>query len=345
MWSGWCLVALTAAGARAATFASWVGSRPDAPPFDAPGERYTPADALFGQIERAAAQHPGVVTAEAIGHSVSGRPIWAFHVVDPGVKPDRSLVVVANLHALEWIGAEVATALLLEAIALPPRGVALTVVPIANPDGRARSEADLRAGNNLYRRANDRGADLNRDWAVHRDAVAVWRHLLPRRFAATERPLSQPETRALDALFARNRYDYAVSLHAFGGFFYHPWSGAWERPADWAAFVREGRAMETAQGGQAYRTRELSRWGFFFRAQGSEIDHLYGTYGTHSWLIELTRSGLSFAKPGEWRTYLRWYNPQDPAAHVARGMAALHALLLAPPVFLRTDPSQRHSPH
>jgi hypothetical protein len=233
-----------AADAHAATFPAWVASRPEPAAFEAPADGYRPADLLFGQIQRAMAQHPGVVTAEAIGHSVSGRPIWAFHVVDPGTPVDRSLVVIANLHALEWIGAEVATALLLEAAALPPPGVALTVVPIANPDGRARAEGDVWAGKNLYRRGNDRGADLNRDWAVHHDAVAVWRHLLPERFAATERPLSQPETRALDSLFARARYDYAVSLHAFGGFFYHPWSGAWERPADWAAFVREGRAME-----------------------------------------------------------------------------------------------------
>lgn len=338
-------MACTAAGARAASFSAWVAARPDAAAFDAPVEGYQPADALFHAIQRAAARHPGVVTAEAIGHSVSGRPIWAFHVVDPGVHPDRSLVVLANLHALEWIGAEVATALLVAAIDLPPPGVALTVVPIANPDGRARAEADARAGNNLYRRANDRGADLNRDWAVHRDAVAVWRHLLPSRFAASERPLSQPETRALDALFARARYDYAVSLHAFGGFLYHPWSGAWRRPADWAAFVAEGRAMEAAQGGHAYRTRELSRWGFFFRAHGSEIDHLYGTYGTHSWLIELTRSGLSIAHPGAWRTYLRWYNPPDPAPHVARGLAALHALLGAPPVFSGSATEPTAPPH
>ena len=53
-------------------------------------------------------------------------------------------------------------------------------------------------------------------------------------------------------------------------------------------FLALGRAMEAAQGPRAYKTRQLSRWGFFFRAHGTEIDHLYAEYGTLSYLIELT---------------------------------------------------------
>jgi hypothetical protein len=83
--------------------------------------------------------------------------------------------------------------------------------------------------------------------------------------------------------------------------------------------------MEAAQGGHAYRTRELSRWGFFFRAQGAEIDHLYGEYGTLAYLIELTRSGVDPLHPLQ--SYLRWYCPADPLPHVQRGVSALRALI------------------
>ena len=79
---------------------------------------------------------------------------------------------------------------------------------------------DVYTVQNKYRRGNADNVDLNRDFAVNREAKAIWRHLLPNRYGTSEAPLSQPESRALDALAEAERYDVAVSLHAFGGFFY-----------------------------------------------------------------------------------------------------------------------------
>ena len=87
-----------------------------------------------------------------------------------------------------------------------------------------------------------------------------------------------------------------------------------------------GRAMERAMGTKAYKTRQLSRWAFFFRAQGSEIDHLYGRYGTKSFLIEVTRSGLNPFKPRTFKQYFRWYNPPNVDTHRARVTRSLWAL-------------------
>ena len=121
-------------------------------------------------------------------------------------------------------------------------------------------------------------------------------------------------------------------MHAFGGYFYAPWAGKWRRPDDHAELVALGREMERAQGPHAYRTRQLSRWGFFFRAHGSEIDHLYGRYGTRAFLIEITRSGFDPRHPiASVREYVRWYNPVRPERHVERTVAALHALIRARP--------------
>ena len=66
---------------------------------------------------------------------------------------------------------------------------------------------------------------------------------------------------------------------------------AGSRPPDWHTYDALGERMQRAMGAYAYKPRELSRWGFFFRAQGTEIDHLYGRYGTLAFLIETTRSG------------------------------------------------------
>lgn len=270
------------------------------------------------------------VRLEEIGRTTLGNPIWAFHVTDPDVRAPEQVLVFAGIHALEWITVETAFQLLDDLVAHPPRGVSVTVIPCLNVDGRLRSEADQRYGDNTYRRGNgaEPPVDLNRDFAVNHEASSLWRHVLPGYHGSSAAPLSQPESRALDALAARETYDRAVSLHAFGGYLYYPWSGRWERPPDHAEYVAMGRAMEAAQGPGAYRTKELSRWGFFFRANGTEIDHLYGRYGTRSFLVELTRSGFDVRRPrASLREYFRWYNPEDPRRHVERGVAAVQALI------------------
>ncbi len=91
-----------------------------------------------------------------------------------------------------------------------------------------------------------------------------------------------------------------------------------------------GRSMERAMGDRAYKTRQLSHWAFFFRAAGSEIDHLYGEYGTKAFLVELTRSGLNPWKKKGLGTYFRWYNPKNAERHRKRGVAAVLGLLRHP---------------
>jgi hypothetical protein len=316
--------------ALAGGFLDWQAERPAPIAAPAPATGYREADEVWAEIAEQMRLRPGVVRAEEIGESVAGRPIWAFHVADPASTPDRRVLVFGGIHALEWISTEVATDLLLEWASCPPPGVALTVIPVLNPDGRAHVEQDLAAGENRYRRGNDRHVDLNRDFAVNTEPRAVWKSVIPGRYAHSDAPFSQPESEALDALDSREHFDRAASLHSFGGYLYFPWTGRWGRPDDFSELERLGRAMEAAQAGHAYRTAQLSRWGFFFRAQGTEIDDLYGRYGTEAFLIELTRSGLVFWRPREWNTYFRWYNPVDPAPHRARGLAAVRALALAP---------------
>lgn len=297
------------------------GPRPDT----AAGYRYS--GDVFREVGAALRRRPGVVEPERIGESVGDRPIWAFHIEDPAREADRSVLVFAGIHALEWISTEVATDLLLELIDHPPAGVRVTVVPLLNPDGRSAVQKDLDAGRVRYRRSNRAGVDLNRDFDWNRKATSAWRHLLPAYHGTSPAALSQPESRAIDALCAREGYDRAASLHAFGGFFYYPWAGRWVKPDARDRFVELAEVMEDAQGARAYHGRQLARWGFFFRAQGTELDHLYGAYGIEAFLIELTRSGLHPFSPQTWKTYFRWYNPKDPERHKDQGVRALRALI------------------
>ncbi|MBT3218683.1 MAG: hypothetical protein HN348_06295, partial [Proteobacteria bacterium] len=268
-------------------FVRWADRR--APPVQHPqvAQDYRFTGEFFPLLGEMVRERSGVVEAEMIGLSAGNRAIWAFHVSEPGVPVEETALIFAGIHALEWISTEVALELLHELIQVPPRGIRVTVIPLLNPDGRAHVEDDLVNEVNRYRRSNSNGADINRDFAHNREVKAVWSKVIPAYYDPSPGSLSQPESQALNEIMRREGYSRAASLHAFGGFFYYPWSGLYERPPaeDRLKMVALGRAMEKAQGAFAYRTRQLGRWGFFFRAHGSEIDHMYGEYGTMSFLV------------------------------------------------------------
>lgn len=325
MWVLFCWI-MVAAAWTPDQLDTWVDSLGDAPEQRDVSQGYQFSSELFKDLAMAVRDKPGVVQAEKIGVSTRDRPIIAFHISDPTTPVTRKVLIFAGIHALEWVSTEVAVHFFHELVRTPPKGTRVTVIPLLNPDGRAKVERDLIAGENKYRRGNEKNIDLNRDFSVNRVPTSVWYPLMPKRYATSPSPLSQPESQALDTLAARERYHRAVSLHAFGGFFYYPWSGRVHRPPHWKEFVAMGRAMERAMGTKAYKTRQLSRWAFFFRAQGSEIDHLYGQYGTKPFLIEVTRSGLNPFKPRTFKQYFRWYNPPNVHTHRTRVTRSLWAL-------------------
>jgi hypothetical protein len=294
-------------------------------PGEHPREPYHFAAEIFSSIEALCANRPGVVQPFVVGTTVRNRPIWGFVLRDPARPIHVRMLVFASIHPMEWVPSEIALAFLQTFAASPIPGVELTVVPILDIDGRAAVERDILSGVDQFRRGNANGVDLNRDFGVNREPTAVWKHLIPRRYATSPAPLSQPETRAMDALARTGRYDLAVSLHSFGGFIYTPWAGRWKKPEDWPRLERLGQAMADGQTGSVYRVRQLSRWGFFFRAQGTEIDHLYGRYGTAAFLVETTRSGLEILHPSTFRSAFARYNPKNPAPHVRSGVGMLRA--------------------
>jgi len=283
---------------------------------------------LLHELAPLVEERPGVLTVERIGRTVQGHRMWAFQVTDPSVQVHQKVLVTASIHPMEWVGAEVATDLLLELVESPVPGVQVTVVPMLNVDGRLRVEKDLLDGVNRYWRTNSNGIDLNRDFATNREAQAIWRHVIPRRYTTSSAPLSQPESQAIDRLAQREDFDVAISFHAFGGYIYHPWAGLWERTPDEDRFAELGRVMQSGQGARAYRSMQLSRWAFFFRGHGMELDHLYAEYGTLAFLIELTRTGYRWKSlRADRKVDFRMYNPRDPNPDTERGVGAVRALM------------------
>jgi len=273
---------------------------------------------------------PGIIRGECIGRSVRRHPIWSFHIENPTRPTTYTVLVFAQLHALEWLGTEVVVKLAEQLTASAPEGVKVVLVPIVNPDGRDRVERDLlndRVG--IYRRANANGLDLNRDWSVNRDITSFWAKLpfTKRYYYTSHEPLSQPESQALDRLAADIQPDAVVSLHAFGGYVYYPWGGRNDPTEDQREHQRLAEVMIRSQSNGGYITVQLGKWANWFKAHGVEIDHFYGKYGAKSFIIELSHSGINLFDWDTVRDFFRWYNPIDPAPHVDNGYNAVRGLI------------------
>jgi protein MpaA len=130
---------------------------------------------------------------ELLGHSVDGRPLVA-RVVGDRSAPVR-ILVVGCIHGDEPAGEAVTRAL---RRAAAPSSAALWLVDEFNPDGCRRGT-----------RQNARGVDLNRN--------APWRWRRLDRPGGTyysgTRPLSEPESRAINLLVTRIRPTVSIWYH------------------------------------------------------------------------------------------------------------------------------------
>lgn len=247
-----------------------------------------------------------------IGYSVEGSAVLAAELGAPTAP--RATVVVAGLHALEWIGVETALALAARIAVDPPRDRRVLVVALANPDGYRAIESDLRAGRRRFRRTNANGVDLNRNWPTafvpraRRWALWNW---------GGRGPASEPEVAAIVGMLDRTvatgaQIDTAVSLHSFGRKLLVPYGGRFARSPRYRQLVTRARAVQ-ARLAEPYSIDQVSRWlpGAF--AFGMEIDDFHDRYGACALLVECSFGNLSL-DPATWLQPFRWYNPPDPAA-------------------------------
>jgi protein MpaA len=132
---------------------------------------------------------PAVVERRVIGTSVSGRPIRAWRLGEPG---RRRVVLISTMHGNEPHTRQILTSL---RDGRPVRGIDLWVLPTYNPDGLAR-----------HSRRNARGVDLNRNYP--HDWVD-----LDGNYESGRRPASEPETRAVMAFLRRIDPVRLISFH------------------------------------------------------------------------------------------------------------------------------------
>jgi hypothetical protein len=266
--------------------------------------RYRPLDDVFEAVRAI----DGRVS--EVGRTHEGRPLLRVDLGDRDAA--HVTLVIAGLHAMEWIGVETALALATEWMADPPIDRRLVMLPVLNPDGYAKVERELREDRWIFTRANARGVDLNRNFATHYRRFHPLAALLPFIGGPGEAPGSEPETRAtLEAIERdRGKIDRAVSLHSFGNKLLLPFGGRWQVPDDYDALAALAREVNRGLGGR-YAIHSSSHWVPGSFAYGMELDHFHHE-GIDALLVECSTGGLSFFDPNSWFHPFRWFNPRDP---------------------------------
>lgn len=148
---------------------------------------------------------PGDTT--LIGRSVGGRGILARRFGSGG----KLVLLVGGMHGgWEANTVTLANALIAHFAANPsdlPSGIALAIIPVANPDG-------LPYGREAAGRFNANGVDLNRNWGCGWQSEAVWRDLPVNPGAY---PFSEPETSTLADFIQAARPQVILFFHSAAG--------------------------------------------------------------------------------------------------------------------------------
>ena len=217
---------------------------------------YSGPGGLQEELAAQAAAHPSIAKLEVVGQTIEGKTINAVRVTrnvartTPGRRP--TTVYVAAQHAREWITPEMVRRLLDHILAGYGKNAEITqlvnnnelwFIPVANPDGydfsftpgRRLWRKNTRDNNGDGRVTGVDGVDLNRNyptrWGYDNEGSS------PNSTSDTYRgtgPASEPETQALDALFARITPEFFVNYHSAAELLLHGigWQVATPSPDD-----------------------------------------------------------------------------------------------------------------
>ncbi|MCB9686516.1 MAG: succinylglutamate desuccinylase/aspartoacylase family protein [Alphaproteobacteria bacterium] len=273
---------------------------------------------VFTEVLEIAGEHTSIA-----GRTCEGLPLVRVDL--PGEESDGPVaLVIGGIHAMEFIGVEVALALLRQLVR--ERGRRRVVLfPLLNPEGYLRAETDLRAGRRRFVRSNSVGVDLNRNWPTHWRTTRLPQRILTFLGSAGSAPLSEPEVamvvEAMAPVAAERRLERALSLHSFGNKLLVPYGGRWRRPL--GSDAHDGHALEVrARLRDRYHLTTPARWVPGLFAYGMELDHFHA-WGADPLLVECSSGGLSLTDPASWLHPFRWFNPPDPTRQAAELAVAL----------------------
>jgi carboxypeptidase T len=262
---------------------------------------YHSAETLEQDLRQLTGIRPEIAELREIGRSVENRPIWALRIGERKGSLDRVLFMGCH-HAREWIAVEVPFRLakeLVEQADDPKIAGWLTigeiwVAPMVNPDGHEHCRTQERLWRKNRRRNPDGsiGVDPNRNYGYMWGTLNVptSSHVPSDETYVGPRAFSEPETRAVRDLVAREMFRGVITYHSYSQLILYPW-GYTDKlvpdPHDREAMIglaNEMRDLMKGVHGVVYTAQQSSA---LYPTAGDTTDWTYGEYGIPSFTIEL----------------------------------------------------------
>lgn len=262
---------------------------------------YHSAETLEADLRRLAEDNSEIAELREIGRSVENRPIWALRL---GQRRGSTLKMafLGCHHAREWIAVEVpyllAEHLVTNATTDPVQQWLqqgeIWVAPMVNPDGHEYT----RTGERLWRKNRRRNPDGSIGVDPNRNYGYMWGTLnrstsshVPRDDTYVgPRAFSEPETRAVRNLVARELFAGVLTYHSYSQLILFPWgytSSPIVDPIDHREMVEFANDMHRQirqVHGETYTVKQSSK---LYPTAGDTTDWTYGEYDIPSFTIEL----------------------------------------------------------
>ena len=262
---------------------------------------YHSAEALEQDLRRLAESRPEVVELHEIGKSLEGRSIWALRIGER-TGSRRKVLFMGCHHAREWISVEVpyllAEHLVTNASSSPVREWLgqgeIWVAPMVNPDGHeySRTHDRLWRKNRRKNRDGSFGVDPNRNYGYMWGTldVSTSSHVPSDETYVGPRAFSEPETRTVRDLIARELFGGLITYHSYSQLILYPWgytSHPIADPQDRSEMVNLATKMRQLildVHGEPYTAQQSSQ---LYPTAGDTTDWAYGEYDIPALTIEL----------------------------------------------------------
>jgi carboxypeptidase T len=262
---------------------------------------YHSAETLEDDLRQLAESQPEIAELREIGRSLEDRPIWALRIGERRAT-ERKLLFMGCHHAREWVSVEVPYLLAEHLVKNASQARVkdwlqkgeIWVAPMVNPDGHEYSRTQDRLWRKNRRRNADGsiGVDPNRNYGYMWGTLNIntSSHVPSDPTYVGPRAFSEPETRAVRNLVARELFRGVITYHSYSQLILYPW-GYTMRPipdaSDLATMTKLAERMaQLIKGvhGSTYTPQQSSR---LYRTAGDTTDWTYGEYAIPSFTIEL----------------------------------------------------------
>ena len=263
---------------------------------------YHSAETLEQDLRQLAESQPEIAELREIGRSLEDRPIWALRIGEQRAS-EHKLLFMGCHHAREWVSVEVPYLLaehLVNNADQPPvrqwlqRGE-IWVAPMVNPDGHEFSRSPETRLWRKNRRTNfdgSIGVDPNRNYGYMWGTLNIntSSHVPSDETYVGPRAFSEPETRAVRNLVARELFRGVITYHSFSQLILYPW-GYTSQPipdaSDLSTMTKLAKRMQQLIRGVYGTTYTPQQSSQLYPTAGDTTDWTYGEYGIPSFTIEL----------------------------------------------------------